>query len=67
VSTEEMCEDCKRLIRAGRYTEPHAALVETKRQSFSSMLGPADETYYRCSTCGHKWLHETGSQGMGWV
>lgn len=26
-----------------------------------------DEAYYRCRECGHEWLHETGSYGMGWV
>jgi hypothetical protein len=31
------------------------------------MMGPADEAYYRCKVCGHEWLHETGSCGMGWV
>ena len=31
------------------------------------MMGVADEAYYRCKVCGHEWLHETGSCGMGWV
>lgn len=25
------------------------------------MMGPADQAYYRCTVCGHKWLHELGS------
>lgn len=30
------------------------------------MMGAADEAYYRCKVCGHEWLHETGSCGMGY-
>lgn len=65
--TEELCENCKGQIGAGKYTKPHEALVVIDRKKFSSALGPADETHYRCIVCGHEWLHETGSQGMGWV
>jgi hypothetical protein len=62
-----MCADCKKLVRAGRSTKPHSNLECTEFKAVSSMLGPADETYYKCRACGHEWLHETGSQGMGWV
>lgn len=37
------------------------------KDALSSMMGAADEAYYRCKVCGHEWLHETGSCGMGWV
>lgn len=62
-----MCSDCRKLVHAGRYDKPHAQLVAVESRQFSSMLGPADETDYRCTTCGHEWLHETGSQGFGWI
>jgi hypothetical protein len=62
-----MCQDCKKLVGAGRYAEPHEKLEYVSDKQVSSMLGRADETYYRCRTCGHEWLHETGSYGMGWM
>jgi hypothetical protein len=62
-----MCEDCMKLLGASRSTEPHSKLSYLSDRRVSSMLGPGDETYYRCRICDHEWLHETGSQGMGWV
>ena len=64
---QEMCEDCKKLVGAGRYSEPHFHLVHKGEMRVSSIMGAADETYYVCEVCGYKWLHETGSCGMGWV
>ena len=62
-----MCDDCKDLIGASRSTKPHANLEYKDGRKVSSMMGAADEAYYRCKVCGHEWLHETGSCGMGWV
>lgn len=62
-----VCEDCMKLVGAGRFTEPHSKLLHLSDRKVSSMLGRADETYYCCRVCDHEWLHETGSQGMGWV
>jgi len=31
------------------------------------MMGATGVAYYRCKVCGHEWLYETGSCGMGWV
>ncbi len=62
-----MCDDCQRLVGAGRRTGPHSKLVFTDGKKVSSMMGAADEAYFRCKTCGQEWLHETGSCGMGWV
>jgi hypothetical protein len=64
---EALCNECKKLIGAGRSTKPHPNLILRNTNPFSSMLGPADEAYYTCQTCGHEWLHETGSYGTGWV
>ncbi len=62
-----MCADCKALVGASRSKKSHANLEYKDGKQFSSMMGPADEAYYRCKVCGHEWLHETGSCGMGWV
>ena len=62
-----MCDDCKALLGASRSTKPHANLESNDGRKVSSVMGPADEAYYRCKACGHEWLHETGSCGMGWV
>ncbi len=62
-----MCGDCAALVDASRSTRPHANLEHKGSQRASSMMGAADETYYCCKVCGHEWLHETGSCGMGWV
>lgn len=62
-----MCADCDALVGASRSTRPHANLEHRDSLRGSSMMGPADEAYYRCKVCGHEWLHETGSCGMGWV
>lgn len=66
-NSQQMCSDCKSLIGASRSTKPHANLEFTDSKKVSSMMGAADEAYYRCKVCGHEWLHETGSCGMGWV
>ena len=62
-----MCADCDALVGASRSTKPHASLGHPDSRKVSSMMGAADEAYYRCKVCGHEWLHETGSCGMGWV
>ena len=62
-----MCADCEVLVGASRYTKPHPNLEYKDGRKVSSMMGAADEAYYRCKVCGHEWLHETGSCGMGWV
>ena len=62
-----MCADCDALVGASRSTRPHANLEHQDSRKVSSMMGDADEAYYRCKVCGHEWLHETGSCGMGWV
>jgi len=64
---KEMCPECCALVGASRSTRPHTNLILQEKVEFSSMLGPADETYYKCRICENQWLHETGSQGMGWV
>ena len=64
---DELCDDCKKLVGAGRHTPAHENLVQTKFVKVSSALGPSDERYYTCDSCGHEWLHETGSQGFGWI
>lgn len=62
-----MCADCSALVGASRSTKPHANLEYKDGRRVSSMMGAADEAYYRCKVCGQEWLHETGSCGMGWV
>ncbi len=63
----EMCEECRNLVGAGRRAGPHGRLVLTSERRVPSIMGAADEAYYRCASCGHEWLHETGSCGLGWV
>lgn len=65
--TVVLCEECEKLVGASRGTKPHKNLDYVDGRNVSSMMGPADEAYYRCRECGHEWLHETGSYGMGWV
>ncbi len=62
----DLCNDCKKLVGAGRHADPHAHLVCTKKVRVPSIMGAADEAWYLCNTCGHEWLHETGSAGLGW-
>ncbi len=64
---DEICDDCKKPVGAGRSIAAHKNLVQTKFVKVSSALGPADESHSKCTTCGHEWLHETGSQGYGWI
>ena len=52
-----MCDDCKALIGASRSTKPHANLEYKDGRKVLSMMGAADEAYYRCKVCGHEWLH----------
>lgn len=64
----EMCDDCRGQRAKGRYGKPHANLVSSgDGRECRSIMGAADEAYYKCQVCGHEWLHETGSCGMGWV
>lgn len=67
MKNESMCEPCKLLVGAHRHTKGHDRLAYTDGKMFSSAMGPADESYYVCRTCGQRWLKETGSYGMGWV
>jgi hypothetical protein len=62
-----MCADCKALVGASRRTKPHGNLEYKEGKRCSSMIGAADEAYYCCKVCGHEWMHETGSCGMGWM
>lgn len=62
-----ICADCNLLVGASRTTKPHSNLEYKDGKRVSSMMGAADEDYYRCKLCGHEWLHETGSYGMGWI
>ncbi len=61
------CEDCEKLVGAGRHTPAHKNLIQTDYKPVSSMFGSVDEYYYKCAACGETWLHETGSYGQGWV
>ncbi len=56
-----------KLKTAGRDTPPHPHLVPLHSRQVGSILGSADEANYLCNFCGHKWMHETGSMGYGWV
>jgi hypothetical protein len=62
----QLCEPCSLLVGASRHTQGHPQLSYEDGKMCSSMMGPADESYYRCRTCGQHWLRETGSYGMGW-
>lgn len=62
-----LCEDCLKLVGSGRSTPPHINLHLTENHDVRSIMGAADEEYYTCQVCCQKWLHETGSCGMGWV
>lgn len=64
---QSMCDDCKKLVGAGRSSKPHANLVYVGGKNVSSIMGASDEANYYCKVCGFNWLHETGSCGMGWV
>ena len=66
METENLCKDCEKLINASRSIKPHDNLVETQRKEFKSIMGSADEIYYTCNICGHKWLREVGNCGTGW-
>lgn len=65
--SDNLCDECNKLIDASRHTPPHEHLVQTEFVKVSSAIGPADEWRYECSKCGHKWLREIGSQGYGWI
>lgn len=62
-----LCEHCQALRGKGRKDKGHEFLEEVRFEKVRSMQGSSDETYYKCSICGHKWLHETGNCGMGWI
>lgn len=62
-----MCEDCCKQSAANRYDKPHPFLRWKSSKNVGSMVGSSSETEYVCIKCGHEWLHETGSCGMGWV
>ncbi len=68
----EQIESVIQLLDAGRPDEAKKLVAtyvisDDMAERISSMMGAADEAYYRCKVCGHEWLHETGSCGMGWV
>ena len=62
----QMCEHCKAQEGKGRNDEPHAHLKSTRFDPWSYEGKTANEHYYKCSICGHEWLHETGNCGEGW-
>jgi hypothetical protein len=62
-----MCEACQKQSAAKRYDGPHSYLRRKSCKDVGSMVGSSCETEYVCIKCGHEWLHETGSCGMGWV
>lgn len=63
-----MCDDCGHQQAKGRRGTLHENLISTGQgRECRSIMGAADEAYYRCKICGHEWLHETGSCGMGCV
>lgn len=63
----KLCDDCLKLVGKTRGTPPHAKLVKTAYKPFSSPMGQANETYYKCTVCGQEWLYETGTCGYGWI
>jgi hypothetical protein len=62
-----MCDACQALTAASKETAPHPALVGEERRAVGSIGGSADERYFRCRDCGHRWLYESGNLGYGWV
>lgn len=62
-----MCADCNALVGASLNAKPHANLQYKEGRQGSSMMGAADEAYCSGTVCGHEWLHETGSCGVGWL
>lgn len=64
---ELLCSDCIKLIGQGRHAPPHKKLTSLNLIKINSAMGSADEHYYECKVCGHKWMHETGSCGYGWI
>lgn len=62
-----MCDDCKKLVGASRKTRPHGNLTLKETRDCPSMMGSVDERYYVCSECGHEWMRETGTYGVGWL
>lgn len=63
-----MCQDCAGLVGASRHTEPHAHLaLDRPEQEFAAYGMRADEQKYTCTTCGQRWMNETGNSGYGWI
>lgn len=63
----QMCDRCQALTTADKDAAPHPDLVAESARSVGSILGSADERYFKCRACGHRWLHESGNLGFGWV
>lgn len=62
-----MCEECQKLLGAGRKTPPHGDLVAGEFREVRAGGMRADEQDYECRRCGRKWMHETGNHGEGWI
>lgn len=62
-----MCDACQELTTASIDTDPHPALLAEEHRAVGSFGGSADERYFRCRDCGHRWLYESGNLGYGWV
>jgi hypothetical protein len=41
--SDNLCDECNKLIDASRHTPPHEHLVQTEFVKVSSAIGPADE------------------------
>ena len=66
-SSMPMCDACQALTAASKETPPQSALKAEEHRAIGSIAGSADERYFRCRDCGHRWLYESGNLGYGWV
>lgn len=62
-----LCDYCQTQRGKGRKDKGHEFLKFIRSSEVRSIQGTSGETYYKCSICGHEWLHETGNCGMGWI
>jgi hypothetical protein len=64
----EMCRDCAGLVGAGHEASPHPKMVlDGANQEFEARGTRADGQPFVCTTCGQRWIHETGTSGYGWI
>ena len=67
----ELCADCQALLERSskdRHAAGHSNLTAVgERRDIAPYGWRADEQDYTCRGCGHKWMHETGNYGYGWV